>query len=70
MDAYENMVRIISGYSTKNHYKSLILQKKVNEHISGLRMLAKDFHGMSVGTISSREATRYEKLLILALKGK
>lgn len=62
MNAYENMIDIIRNLP-KNHYKSLRLQHKVNEHISGLRITAKKMAQTSLGKICNQEANRYQRLL-------
>ena len=69
MDAFENMIQLIKKYP-KNHYKSLGLQRKVNEHISGLRITSGKMEKTSVGKLCNQEANRYERLLRLALKDK
>lgn len=65
-DSYINDIRCSSN---KKHWKIRNLEKRVNEHISGLRLLALKKRGTVISHFCNIEANRLEKQLAIAKFG-
>jgi hypothetical protein len=67
---YQYLISEINNSEDKNTIKVLSFVKRVNEHISGLRLTATKMKGTSVGNFCAREANYLEKKLLMALEKK